>query len=332
MVLGGLRTVTLAALLMTVGFAPMTASGETCVSPGVVNVCVDDPGHKDAGEASSIDGDVSATANGGIVPGLGSAEFVADYTVSHTGLQQGEEVLFFGELEVLDGEGDLVGRDTVFLELVPGDGEETGELRVEVPAVDAVVDGGSVQVSARADLNHADGTTRLGFAQSASPITMVVAPPSDVAERTQVAETVEAGTFEAGPAGAFADAVDGSLLVAQGTSMRFEATGELSSSSLSGVDSFSQNARASLRMVIDGELHFAIATPISESCFSTDGTCSTDAQSVPTELSIVVPGDLLDPRSEIDVRVDARWFLSADGFDSTSATDHGQNVLYAAGP
>lgn len=333
MVLGGLRTAVLGALLLTVGLVPVTAGQETCAGAGPAEICVADPLVHDAGQATLENGDVSAEANGGIVTGAGSATFVLDYVADTSDLSTGD-VLFNGQLRVLDGDGNLVARETFSESLVAGATVED-EVQVVVETVGPLVGEGAVEVLVHARQTRSDGWTTLGQAQSVSPIKYTVAPPSDAAERTTVASTIDAGSFDVGPASEAAEVIDGELVVASDTSAKLVAEGELSSQSFTDIQDVRQRVYADLLVRsadFDINEHVSVR-PIYDRCYS---TCSVDAQTVPVELSVVIPGDLEEARHKVDVRVSGSWSVSwYDGTtfrsDSAQASAAGANELIVAG-
>lgn len=325
---GGFRAVALGVLLLTVGFGPTSTSAQICVDPGPAEVCVDDPLRHDAGEASLDDGDVSAHANGGIVTGAGQATFVLDAVADPGDLASDEEVRFDARLFIRDSEGSLVAVEVLHETLGPGDTLDE-QLEATVDTVAPLVEGGSVSVQASATLVTNTARSSLGEAQSMSPITFAVAPPQDAADHTTVNDTAQVGQFEAGPDGAFAQAVDGELFVAQDTGLRFEASGTLSSESFNDVSSLRQFTSARLMLRTSEDIYSASVAPIDEFC---NTTCSTTAQTVPVELSVVLPGELVDPQRDVRVVVDADWNLFRPTFDGNSAIDSGENDVVALSP
>jgi hypothetical protein len=342
MSLGGVRNVLVAALLVTVGLAPTLAAQETCLGAGPVETCVDDPGRTDAGSISLVDGEVTAQAEGGLVTGTGEATFVVDYEVDQP-VADDELLGVVFEVEVLDKDGDRLGQDRFRHypglpdPVAPGEAPDDGELEATVSTVAPKVEGGTVEVSAYAMLFGPNGTEVLGQAQSVSPVTFALAPAEDQAERTRVTDTVDAGSFDAGPSGATAETVDGELVVADDTAVRLEATGDLNAQGFSDVDRLFQRAEADLYVETDDRYYHAGLDPIYERCYSSP--CSATAQTVPVELSVVVPGDLLQPGQELDTSVRSDYYLSVrdqDAGDGERVYERGRasgdNLLLAAGP
>lgn len=314
--------------MLTMGLAGTTAQADTCVDPGPAELCVEDPVKHDAGQASLEDGDVSAQANGGIVTGAGEATFVMDYVIDLDGLPSGT-VDFTTTLEIRNSENQQLIRQQVNERDIPtGADAIQGQIEANVSTLTPLADGGTVHVSAGATLDDGSGTRTLGQAQSVAPITFAVAPPADVAERIHPADTVDAGSFEAGPSEASASAIDGQLIVAQDTSLRFEAEGTLSSHAYEG-DTGRQTTRASLSVATEDQLYSASVSPITNRCFT---SCSVPAETASVELSIVIPGDLVEPNQEADVDVDASWFSSRDAFERNDAREEGANEILVVGP
>jgi hypothetical protein len=321
-------------LLLTVGLVPTVATAQqTCAEAGVAELCVQDPLVHDAGEITVTGGDVSAEANGGVATGVGSATFVVDYAIDAPALASDEQLVVDGDLVIRDSNGYLVAREDLTESLAAGE-SVTGELQTTVETVAPLVDGGSITVEASADIvqGYAE-RTRVGAAQSASPVTVVATPPQDVADRTTAGDTITVGYAEAGPIQANADVIDGELIVATDTAVRLEMTGELSSQAFDGVDNLRQDASASLRAFnADGFSESVSLAPIDERCYS---ACSTQAQTVPVELSIVIPGDAENPDQDLRLRTGASW--SAFYYDGTYQSEvigdsaEGRNALLAAG-
>lgn len=332
--MGGPRAVLLGALLLTVGLAPTTASQETCAGAGPAELCIGDPLVHDAGEATVEDGDVSAHANGGLAAGAGSATFAVDYLLDDETIGPEHEIWMSARLIVEDNDGSIVSIDSVS-ETLLGPGSLEGQLQTTVETLTPELEGGTITVEVDATLHHESNATRLGDAVSMAPITVLLSPPGDLADRTNVGET-EVGTFGAGPAEAGASVADGELFVADGTSTRLEVTGELSTQSVDDVDFVTQYASASLRADVGGSTYFVSVTPLSDDC---NQACSIDAQTVNVELSIVLPGDADEVLSDLDLRLDADWYLRTpdpDGWGSqletNEAVDRGANELVAFAP
>lgn len=325
---------------MTVGLAPLTASQETCAGAGPAELCVDDPLANgplthDAGEASITSGDVFAEANGGVVTGAGSATFVLDYTADAAGLS--DDLRYLVQLAVYDGDGNIVEHNGTFGTIAPGQ-EVDDQLRIEIDTLTPLVDDGSIEVKASGEELSTTRST-IGEAQSVSPITYVVAPPEDVADRTTVGQTIDVGSFDVGPhTEPSAQAIDGELLVAGDTGAKLQASGQLATRSFSGVDSLDQWTDADLRVYTPGfdVVLFSSVQPLTDHCFS---SCSADARTADVDLSVVFPGDLEEPNREVEIRVSGSWNAdwrdpSTGQFvvDGTSAFDSGVNELLAVGP
>lgn len=325
---------------MTVGLAPLTASQETCAGAGPAELCVDDPLANgplthDAGEASITSGDVSAEANGGVVTGAGSATFVLDYTADASGLS--DDLRYLVQLAVYDGDGNPVEHNVTFGTIAPGQ-EVEDQLRIEIDTLTPLVDDGSIEVTASGE-ELANTRSTIGEAQSVSPITYVVAPPEDVADRTTVGQTIDVGNFDVGPnMEPSAQAIDGEFLVAGDTGAKLQASGQLATRSFSNVDSLDQWTDADLRVNTPDfdVVLFSSVQPLTDSCFS---SCSADARTADVDLSVVFPGDLEEPYREVEIRVGGSWNAdwrdpSTGQFvvDGASAFDSGVNELLAVGP
>lgn len=340
MAFGGLRSVILGGLLLTVGLVPLTAGQETCVNAGPAELCVDDPLANgplthDAGEATIQAGDVSAEANGGVVTGAGSATFVLDYSADASGLSG--DLRYVVQMVVYDGDGNIVEYNTTFGTIAPGE-EVEDQLRIEIDTLTPLVDDGSIEVGASGE-ERATTRSTIGEAQSVSPITYVVAPPEDVADRTTVGQTIDVGSFDVGPnTEPSAQATDGEFLVAGDTGAKLQASGQLATRSFDGVDHLTQYTDADLRVnTPDFDVFVSSSVrPLTDSCFS---SCSPDARTAEVDLSVVFPGDLEEPQREVEVRISGDWsanwqdpstgaFLS----DRASAHDLGVNELLALGP
>ncbi|PSG96727.1 hypothetical protein BRD56_09160 [Thermoplasmatales archaeon SW_10_69_26] len=318
---------------MTVGLVPTAANAqEICADAGPAELCVADPLVHDAGEITVTGQDVSAEANGGIATGVGSATFAVDYTIDAPALASDEQLVVDGDLVIRDSNGYLVAREDLTESLTAGE-SVTGELQTTVETVAPLVDGGSITVDSSADIVQGYERTRVGAAQSASPVTVVATPHQDVADRTTAGDTITVGYAEAGPTQADADVIDGELIVATDTAVRLEMTGELSSKTFNGVDNLRQDASASLRAFnADGFYERVRLAPIEERCYS---NCSTQDQTVPVELSIVIPGDAENPDQDLRLQTGASWSaFYYDGFyqdEAFSDSAEGLNDLLAAG-
>lgn len=332
MSVGGIRAI-LGALLLIVGLVPVTAGQETCAGAGPAELCVADPLVHDAGEARIVDGDVTAHANGGLVSGVGSATFLVDYVIEDETIGPDDTVSSSVRLFVHDNDGELVAREWVS-ESLSGPGSVEGELEATVGTVTPELEGGTVTVEAKATLSSDGNVTRLGDAVSMAPITVLVTPPSDLAEKTNVGET-QVGTFDVGPTQDDGSLADGELFVADGTSVRLEATGELSTRSVDGVDFYDQRARASLSASL-GEADYSVSvTPVDEYCSS---ACSTVGETIEVELSLVIPVDE-EPVSDLELGLHADWLLrtphpSGWGYQTESSyvNEIGHNELVGVGP
>lgn len=316
---------------MTVGLAPVTAGQQTCAGAGPAEICVDDPLVHDAGQATVADGDVSAQANGGLATGVGSATFVVDYQLEDQTIDPDEQVYMSIRLIVQDSAGDLVEVNGTSATLEEA-GSTEGELQATIDTLTPKLEGGTITVEVDATRSDDGNVTKLGEAVSMAPITVLVSPPSDVAERTNVGQT-QVGTFEAGPDEGQASVADGELFVADGTSIRLQATGELSTQSLQDVSFYDQRASASLAAQIGDADYRVDSTPISEYC---QNACSADAETVEVELSLVLPADE-DLVSDLDLDLDANWVLRTPGdwgyqTERTFADAHGSNEIVGVGP
>lgn len=318
---------------MTVGLVPASGSSQTCASPGLVEACIDDPRRSDVGEVSLVNGELTAEANGAIAAGAGNVTFFVDYVVEHTGLASDESLEIYASLTVYDSDGQMVGVDTVLQTLV-NDGRTEGEIEVEVDTVAPMAEGGSIAVEAIGWLVSPSERIALGHAQSVSAITFLLAPPADVAEQVTVARMFEVGNFEASAPTTSVGVIDGEFLVAQDTSIRLEANGNVSSMQLGQVDNLFEQVTALLSVSWNGHFVSASASPIGHNCMA---PCSSSAQTVPVELSVVVPGDLENPRSDLRVNVQADGHASyqvANDWFFESSFDYASGVseLVAVGP
>lgn len=321
-------------MLLIVGFVPVTGNAQTCLDQDPAQFCLDDPLQHDAGEISIVDGEVSAEANGGLVTGAGNVTFVVDYVVEPDDLGPDESLYANGLLLVRNSQDEILDLQPFSERLDPGESAE-GEIQVEVETLAPSVEGGTVEVQAGASVSADGGTSfRVGEAQSVSPMSVVLAPPSDIADRTTVGDTIDVGSFDIGPATDEANVIDGELLVAQDTGVKLQATGELSTPSFIGVDRLTQ--RADARLTVDSADGFstqAFVDPIDDRCWT---TCSVSAQTVPVELSVVIPGDLADPVHDLRIAVSGDWTASWEEGgqffgDGAFAGDVGEDELLAVG-